>query len=247
MEFHPGKCQSLKITNKSKPIHTNYYIHGTGIEETPSAKYLGVIIDGSLKWKEHYTYINKKANQILYLLKRNMNKCPRDIKAKCYTTLLRPILEYGSPVWDPHYLTDINYLEKIQKRAARFVTNNYRMESGNSEINRNLLNWETLEERRQKIKTTIFHQARLKLVDISLEHLEIKKRLTRQGGDGPTYSRKFSPVNGHFYSFFPSTIALWNQLPAQVRGCEDIITFKKELDNIHLTSFKPLRGLTYCE
>ena len=39
---------------------------------------------------------------------------------------------YASPVWDPHYQTDFNFLEKIQKRGARFATGNYCMESGNS-------------------------------------------------------------------------------------------------------------------
>ena len=102
------------------------------------------------------------------------------------------------------------------------------MESGNLKINRNLRNYETLEERHKKIKITIYHQARLKLVDISLEHLKIKNRLTKQGNDGPTYCRKFSPVNGHFYSFFPSTIALWNQLPAQVKGCERTLIYLKK-------------------
>ena len=39
--------------------------------------------------------------------------------------LVRPILEYGSSVWDPHYEGLIGDLEKAQKSAARFVTRNY--------------------------------------------------------------------------------------------------------------------------
>ena len=35
---------------------------------------------------------------------------------------MRPILEYGSSVWDPYYEGLIEDLEKVQKRAARFVT-----------------------------------------------------------------------------------------------------------------------------
>ena len=33
--------------------------------------------------------------------------------------LLRPILEYGSLVWGPHYNGLIDELEKVQKRTAR--------------------------------------------------------------------------------------------------------------------------------
>ena len=43
---------------------------------------------------------------------------------------MRPILEYGSSVWDPHYEGLIDDLEKVQKRAARFLTRNYTYEKG---------------------------------------------------------------------------------------------------------------------
>ena len=47
-----------------------------------------------------------------------------------YKCLVRPILEYGSSFWDPHYECLIDDLEKVQKRAARFVTRNYTYEKG---------------------------------------------------------------------------------------------------------------------
>ncbi|MCG8430830.1 MAG: hypothetical protein MJA29_06640, partial [Candidatus Omnitrophica bacterium] len=50
MEFHPGKCQLLRITNKTKYfISHDYYIHGVKLDLTDSAKYLGVIIDSKLR------------------------------------------------------------------------------------------------------------------------------------------------------------------------------------------------------
>ena len=44
MEFHPDKCQVLRITNKVKPILYDYYIHNTPLKVVESAKYLGVVI-----------------------------------------------------------------------------------------------------------------------------------------------------------------------------------------------------------
>ena len=38
MEFHPGKCQLLRITNKTEPIKSTYFIHDTLISKTDSAK-----------------------------------------------------------------------------------------------------------------------------------------------------------------------------------------------------------------
>ena len=43
---------------------------------------------------------------------------------------MRPVLEYGSSVWDPHTHGLQEELETVQNRAARFVTGNYVFETG---------------------------------------------------------------------------------------------------------------------
>ena len=60
----------------------------------------------------------------LGFLRRNLFSCPQDVKEAAYKTLVRPILEYGSTVWDPRCNGLIDELENVQKRAARFVTRN---------------------------------------------------------------------------------------------------------------------------
>ena len=47
------------------------------------------------------------------------------MKEAAYKGLVRPVLEYGSSVWDPHTHGLQEELEKVQNRAARFVTGNY--------------------------------------------------------------------------------------------------------------------------
>ena len=81
MEFHPHKCQFLRITNKKKHfIPFDYYIHNVKLNLTDSAKYLGVIIDEKLKWKQQYNHVFKKANKALAFLRRNLHSCPKHIK-----------------------------------------------------------------------------------------------------------------------------------------------------------------------
>ena len=43
-EFHPKKCKLLSITNKTKPIPTEYKIHGETLESVETAKYLRLIL-----------------------------------------------------------------------------------------------------------------------------------------------------------------------------------------------------------
>lgn len=44
MEFHPSKCQLLRVTNKRKPVTNSYNIRGHKLDVVDSAKYLGVTI-----------------------------------------------------------------------------------------------------------------------------------------------------------------------------------------------------------
>ena len=118
------------------------------------------------------------------------------------------------------------------------MTNNYAMEHGNTKINLDKLGWPTLEERRLQTKLTTLQKARLDMIDIPTDHLAIKTRQTRLGGDGPTYQRLFSDIDGHIYSFYPHTTLVWNLLPLNVRMCEDINTFNREINNINLITLK---------
>ena len=42
--------------------------------------------------------ITSKALSVKAFLQRNLKSCPTLIKLKCYNTMIRPILEYASPV-----------------------------------------------------------------------------------------------------------------------------------------------------
>ena len=65
----------------------------------------------------------------LGFLRRNLSSCPQDVKETAYKGLVRPILEYASPVRDLHGIVVQEELEKVQKRAAGFVTGNYSFET----------------------------------------------------------------------------------------------------------------------
>ena len=118
-----------------------------------------------------------------------------------------------------------NSHRKPRKWAARFVTGNYKMESGAHRFNLDLLGWPKLEERRLQTKLTLFQKARLNLIDIPTDHLATKLRQTRQGGGGLTYHREFSKTNTFNYSFFPRTSQIWNNLPPELKSCTNINTF----------------------
>ena len=59
-------------------------------------------------------HVCTKANRTLGFLRRKLYSCPPDVKEAAYKGLVRPVLEYGSSVWDPHTLGLQEELEKFQ-------------------------------------------------------------------------------------------------------------------------------------
>ena len=71
------------------------------------------------------------------------------MKEAAYKGMVRQVLEYGSPVLDPHTDKLQDELEKVQTRAARFVTRNYVHETGSMTGSIVQLKWESLKKRRK--------------------------------------------------------------------------------------------------
>ena len=53
--------------------------------------------------------------------RRTLFSCPQNVMEAAYKSMVRPIFEYGSSVWDPHPDKLQEELEKVQNRAARFI------------------------------------------------------------------------------------------------------------------------------
>ena len=96
------------------------------LDTVDKTKYLGVTIQSKHNWKPHIHNITKKANSVRAFLQRTLSNCPRPVKEQACKTYVRPILEYASTVWDPHTKELTSQLEMVQRRAARFVTADYR-------------------------------------------------------------------------------------------------------------------------
>ena len=226
MEFHPLKCQVLHITNKRTPTRNPYNIHGHQLEEVEAAKYLGVTIHQKLSWNTHIGQVCRKANSARAFLQRNISKCPTKTKALCYTTLVRPIMEYGSIIWDPHTANNIGKLEMVQRRSARFVMGDYRTTSSVTAMMTDL-HWQTLQERRAQAKAIMMFLIVNSLVDIPPTHL-IPAAVTIRG-----HSQKFlvpyARTSTYRQSFFPDAIRTWNSLPQYAVACESLEAFKGSL------------------
>ena len=124
-------------------------MNGIPLQVRTHSPYLGVELQKDLKWTSHIDQVTSKANHCLGFLRRNMGKCLEKVKKQTYFAVVRPHLEYAAAAWDPYLKKDINQLESVQRRAARFVKNDYTREPGSVTAMYVDLNWDTLEKTTQ--------------------------------------------------------------------------------------------------
>ena len=125
MKFHATKCNVITVTGKRKPLQTKNKLIDHTLAKVTSAKYLGMTITEDLKLDTHINDTCAKDNRTLGFLRRNLNIGSVSIKQQAYFTLVRPLVEYTSTVWDPHTQRNIQKLEMVQRPAARYVTNRH--------------------------------------------------------------------------------------------------------------------------
>ena len=73
MEFHPSKCQLLRVTKKPRPSPTIYDIHEHKLEIVESDQCLRVTIHTTINWNTHIESITKKATRPGSLFKETCN------------------------------------------------------------------------------------------------------------------------------------------------------------------------------
>ena len=113
-------------------------------------------------------------------LQRNLISCSTQVKMNCYKTFVRPIMDYCSTVWSPYTLCNINKAEAIQRRAARFVLNDYSWYSSVTAM-LDRLSWNTLQKRRSSLKLVMFFKIINQLVDIPVtQYLKETSRSSRK-------------------------------------------------------------------
>ena len=231
MAFNPDKCEVIHISTKRKPITNTYSIHGKELNTADHAKYLGVTISSDLSWKKHIDNITKKANSTMSFIRRNIRSSPPSAKSNAFKTYIRPTVEYASSVWSPHSEGLINQLEMVQRRAARFVKQDYTRTSSVTDMLTDL-KWDTLQHRRNNTRTTMFFKIMHNLVDIIPDPPLINAKTVR--GHNQRFRQIRARTSIFQNSFFPATIVLWNKLPQDVVDQTSLDAFQSALASQHI-------------
>ena len=226
LAFNPTKCKSVllshKRTNRTLP-HT-LLLNGMPIENVDST------IAADLTWSRHIQSIASKARRLVGLLYRQFyHYADTQTLRQLYISLIRPHLEYASPVWDPFLHKDIHLLEGVQKFACKVCLKHWDWDYAEM---LNLLNLPELQTRRKILKLSLLYKFVNNLAyfpEAPFDHRDIY--YSTRNSHSLSFSNLHCRTYQYLHSLFPHTIHCWNTLPFTVVSCLSTTTFRKCLCN----------------
>lgn len=227
MKFNPSKCNILSIS-RSTPLHKFYSLCGTVLQHVDEAKYLGVTLSSDLQWTKHIQNLTVRASSTLGLLRRNLSACPPALRELSYISLIRSRLEYCAAIWDPHLEKDVLALEKIQRKAARFVAQDF---SRYSSVTAHLqdLKWTPLKDRRRDIRLTFLYKIITGKVAIQAEGTLVPADSRTRRQNSHKYRHLRADTRQFQNSFFAKSIPEWNSLSEACVSADTVTAFKTRL------------------
>ena len=120
-QINAKRCAFLK---KMITQVLNTILCGNQLKAVSEVKDLGIYITSNLSWSMQANKCANKVNSVLGFIRRTVGPKNPQLFWKLYKSLVRPILEYCSPVWCPHLKKDLNTLEKVQRRASKCALGN---------------------------------------------------------------------------------------------------------------------------
>jgi hypothetical protein len=226
LKFNVDKCVSVSFsTPKHVNIKFDYTMNNVTLTKVKEYVDLGMIINENLNWEPNINRCLSRANKRLGLIKRSVGYgCHRDVKLKCYTSLIRPLLEYNTVVWFCPNKKLISKVESLQRRATKYILNNPDIDYKNRLIQCNLL---PLSFRRQFLDIVFAYNSMNVLNDFKImNHVNTVNinfsNYTRHQASLDEFMLEAVQSQHDLYGKFycKRIVKIWNEIPLAIRSLE---------------------------
>ena len=229
LQINVQKSKDIFFSLRNRAVFDNFppiSVSGSTLERVFSYKYLGITLRYNMSWSSHINTILRRSQKLLDLIYRQFyNTCSPNTILSLYTTIVRPVLEYGSIIWDPKSTLLISSLQKVQHFALKIASKSW---SSSSESLLSKFHLPTLHLRRTKAK--LIQNFKLHH-NISHSHnnppltLSYPIRCTRSSSLH-NFSELCCRITVYLHSFYPSAIKQWNSLPEEAKSTDSLSCFK---------------------
>ena len=120
------KLKRRELTGKNQRCPKSVYIKGEAMERVETYKYLSLVFDSKLNWKENINSALKEVNTRMYCLRKLRSfGVNSGILVTFYNAVMCSIIVYGSVCWGGNISKfDRGRLEKIVKKKSRSCCGN---------------------------------------------------------------------------------------------------------------------------
>jgi hypothetical protein len=235
------KCNKLSVNIKK----TNYIIFKSNrkqvsnnfslcydnemLKQKSTIKFLGVYIDEHLTWKQHISYVSKKISKSVGILHRCRFYLSTKTKVSLYYTLIYPYIIYCNLAWSSTYVTNLNRIFYLQKRAVRIITNtHFRAHSAPLFSQLGLLDIFQINSFHISKFMFRYHKQMLPRVfhHIFVTSNQVHNYNTRSANN---YRSHPCRTNLKQFTILYQGPKIWNSLPSCIRDSPSLSTFKKNM------------------
>lgn len=126
IQVNSDKTSLVIYTNRKVANHQSIQINNSPMPLDIKAKYLGMVLDAKLIWKDHIIQkrneLNNKFRQLYWLLGKE-SKLSIQNKLLIYKTIISPIWKYGVELWGTASNSNIKIIQRIQSKILRTIVN----------------------------------------------------------------------------------------------------------------------------
>jgi hypothetical protein len=252
VDFNHTKTEVVDFTQGSRQCE-HLTFDNTDLESIDKHKHLGIVFQSNFKWDTHIQSIASKVTMLISCLSSYKYRLGRKTLETLYKSFVMPHFDYADVVWDSCTDTLSNLLEDLHVQALRVITGSVRGTSHEKLYKES--GFTSLKERRQRHKLLLYKKISLGLCPDYLTNL--LPPLVSSANPYPRrrpQERVIPACRTETYrkSFFPSTTALWNDLPLSVQNCNSLGEFKRYLANfdstvpIHYYSGERYEQIIHC-
>ena len=105
------------------PNTYTYSINKHPIKSVDSHKDLCILVTSNLSGSKHINSICSNACKAFYFIHRSISTTSPSLRSRIYLSLVRSKLSYCSQLWRSCLIKDIVCLERVQRRATKFICN----------------------------------------------------------------------------------------------------------------------------
>ncbi len=227
MKLNSTKCNVLHFGHHNQC--TPYTINGNQLIPTDNIRDLGVTISNTGSVSEHCGKVAAHARKLTGLMLRTFQSRKPSVILPLYKTVIRPTLEYATPVWNPCLAKDIAEIESVQRKITKRISGMSNL-SYDERLQR--LNLTTLEIRRKYFDLIECYKIVHCLVRSDChEALTLSTCNTRGFQTKLNCTLPTARINVRKHFFIERVLSLWNALPSEVVTQSTLTEFKVALRN----------------